>query len=205
MNEETQTSPISTEPKSNPLLNIGIIVGAIVFLGVAVFLYIRFDGKNARVQSSESQSESSVQLGSALGSVNEGQPAPDFSLSDASGKNYTLADFKGKPTLIVFEATWCTYCHQQNSDVEKLKKELGDKMNIVSVDVKEDLGTVLNAWQQRGNSRLVLLDTSGDVGGVYGIVSTPTNIFLDSNGTVHFKHPGLMGFDQMMEAFNNLS
>lgn len=177
-----------------------------MILGLGLFLYIKYNGANAKVGGTQStQDESSIQLTGQPGTVNEGQSAPEFTLSDTSGKNYKLADFKGKPTLIVFEATWCTYCHQQNSDVERLKKEIGDSMNIVSVDIREDVGTVLNAWQERNNTRLVLVDSNGSVGLSYGITSTPTNIFLNSDGTVFFKHPGLMGYDQMKEAFQSMS
>lgn len=193
------------QQNTSPVLNIGIIVGAVFLLGIGLFLYIKYDGAKARVSASEtSQAGSNIKLGANLGDIKEGQIAPDFTLSDTSGKNYKLTDFKGKPTLIVFEATWCTYCHQQNDDVERLKKDVGDKMNVVSVDLREDVGTVLNAWQQRKNSRLVLVDSDGQVGTTYGVTSTPTNIFLNSDSSVYFKHPGLMGYDQMKQAFNQM-
>lgn len=194
-----------SDKNSNPLLNVAIIVGVLLLLGAALFLYIRFDGKNAKVSAGEtSKTESNINLSGKQGALAEGQEAPDFTLSDPSGKNFTLSEFKGKPTFVVFEATWCTFCHQQNSDIERIQKDFGERVNVVSIDLREDVGTVLNAWQQRKNTRLVLVDSNGEVGATYGVTGTPTNIFLDSEGKVYFKHPGLMGYDQMKEAINQL-
>lgn len=204
MSEENKAN--LEQENSSPILNIVIVIGAIALLGVGIFLYVKYDGGAARVAATTppKDEESDVALGATLGQVAEGQTAPDFTLSDTSGNNYQLADFKGKPTFITFEATWCTYCHQQNNDVEKIKKEFGAKVNVVTIDLREDAGTVLNAWQQRKNERLVLLDTSGQIGGNYGVTGTPTNIFLNTDSTVSSRHPGLMGYDQMKEALTKL-
>jgi thiol-disulfide isomerase/thioredoxin len=37
-------------------------------------------------------------------------PAPDFALSDATGKSFRLSDFRGRPVLLNFWATWCLPC-----------------------------------------------------------------------------------------------
>ncbi|MBM3239586.1 redoxin domain-containing protein [Candidatus Poribacteria bacterium] len=35
-----------------------------------------------------------------------GQPAPNFTLQDLGGNQISLADFKGKPVILNFWATW---------------------------------------------------------------------------------------------------
>lgn len=193
------------ESNGRAWLNIIIIVVALLVLGAGVFLYVKYDGKNASVRAGQAtKDQSDVQIKGKLGSIEPGQKAPDFTLSDPLGKNYSLASFSDKPTFIVFEATWCTYCHQQNADVERIKKDFEGKINVVSIDLNEDAGTILNAWQQRNNTRLVLVDTDGSVSSKYGVTSTPTNVVINSDGTLLAKHPGLLGYDQIKDAINQI-
>ena len=45
-----------------------------------------------------------------------GQPAPDFTVQDVTGKDYTLSAYKGNPVVLEFMATWCPHC-QENAPV----------------------------------------------------------------------------------------
>ena len=43
-----------------------------------------------------------------------GRPVPDFVLKDQDGKDFRLADQKGRKVLIVFyRGSWCPYCMAQ--------------------------------------------------------------------------------------------
>ena len=42
--------------------------------------------------------------------------APDFTVTDVDGNNVKLSDFKGKPVVLNFWATWCYYCKLEMPD-----------------------------------------------------------------------------------------
>lgn len=67
--------------------------------------------------------------------------APDFTLKTLSGETFKLSENKGKVVILDFMAVRCPPCHQQMPELFELKKELGDSIVILSIDVDGESGS----------------------------------------------------------------
>jgi peroxiredoxin len=61
----------------------------------------------------------------------EKKEAPPFSLKALDGKTISLSDFKGKPVLLVFWATWCPSCREGITLLEKFSIGKRDQLTIL--------------------------------------------------------------------------
>ncbi len=52
-----------------------------------------------------------------------GKPAPGFSISTLEGKKISLEEFKGRPVLLSFFASWCPPCQKEIGELMKLREK----------------------------------------------------------------------------------
>ena len=122
-----------------------------------------------------------------------GQPAPDFTLMTVDGKQVSLSQFKGKPVIINFWATWCPPCRLEMPALEEISHQAADKgFIILAVDQEEDAATVKSFLTQNQYDYLSVLDINGAVSTMYQVSGIPTSIFVDANGIVREMHSGTM-------------
>ncbi len=77
-------------------------------------------------------------------------------------------------TLVDFFATWCGPCKTMHPVLEQLKKELGDSIRIIKLDVDKNQNLSIN----------------------YGIQSVPT-LMLFRNGNVLWRQSGAMSLSNL--------
>jgi cytochrome c biogenesis protein CcmG/thiol:disulfide interchange protein DsbE len=117
--------------------------------------------------------------------------APVFTLPQLDGQPLTLSNFRGKPTIVNFWASWCPPCRHELPALQAAYDAHRDEIGFIAVDVKEEPGVVTSFIEELGLSFPVVLDLDGQVSDVsYEVRGLPTTIFVDVNGVVAARHVG---------------
>ena len=114
------------------------------------------------------------------------EKAPDFVLKDLNGRKFRLSDFRGKqPVLIIFSATWCTFCRKEIPHFKSIHAAYAKQgLEIVNIDIQESKEKVAKFTAKYGLPYRVLLDEDGAVGGIYDIRGVPSMVLVDPNGNI---------------------
>ena len=114
------------------------------------------------------------------------EKAPDFVLRDLNGRKFRLSDFRGKkPVLIIFSATWCTFCRGEIPHFKSIHAAYAKQgLEIVNIDIQESKEKVAKFTAKYGLPYRVLLDEDGVVGGIYDIRGVPSMVLVDPNGNI---------------------
>ncbi|MBP3427576.1 MAG: redoxin domain-containing protein [Clostridia bacterium] len=127
--------------------------------------------------------------------------AKDFTAYDDAGNPVSLKDFRGKPVVVNFFASWCGPCKMEMPDFEDCYKEYGDKVQFLMVNLcafgndTKEAGKALVA--QGGYTFPVLFDTDGDAALTYSIRSMPTTIFVSADGELKGQRIGMIDRDTL--------
>ncbi|WP_019625825.1 DsbE family thiol:disulfide interchange protein [Thioalkalivibrio sp. ALJT] len=120
------------------------------------------------------------------------KPAPEFDLPELRDPEarFTSADLKGKPVLVNVWASWCVTCRQEHPMLARLSRAGVPVYGLNYKDRRED---ALRFLAQFGDPYDAIgFDESGLVGIDWGVYATPETFLVDRNGTIRYKHIGLI-------------
>lgn len=108
-------------------------------------------------------------------------PAPAINTIDSTGQPVSLQDYRGKPMVLYFWATWCPICRLEHGTISSLAEDhavLSIAMQSGSVD------EVHAHMQEHEASYRVINDPDGVLATQYGIRGVPTSILIDGDGNM---------------------
>ena len=126
--------------------------------------------------------------------------APDFHLKNLDGQMVSLSEFRGKPVLINFWASWCQPCREEMPYLQQVYDEwTGKGLVFLAIDIGETPATINKFFADNNLSLPVLLDTDKQVGQEYGITGIPETFLIDKNGIIRKKQVGAYPNKQAIE------
>lgn len=120
-----------------------------------------------------------------------GEAAPAFTLTDITGKEHNLADYKGKTVVLEWTNQNCPYVerHYKADTMAKTHEAVGkDDVVWLSIDSTHDRSAEeLKTWKEKqGFDYPVLADKEGKVGKMYGAKTTPHMYVVGPKGTLQY-------------------
>ncbi len=127
--------------------------------------------------------------------VEIGKPAPDFTATDINGKPVHLSDYKGKIVILESYNSDCPFCHNQyqTGAMQDLQKELAAKgvvwllvnsVNPANPSHRTDAQAQKEETAENMDVTAWIDDSSGTVGHLYGMETTPRMFVIDKSGVL---------------------
>jgi cytochrome c biogenesis protein CcmG/thiol:disulfide interchange protein DsbE len=125
-----------------------------------------------------------------------GKPAPAFALREVGTNNtIDIAQYRGRPLVINFWATWCGPCWEEHPVLVANAKMLQPNVQFLGVVFQDKEDKILGFLQQRGTAYPTVVDDRGKTAIAYGVGGVPETYFLDANGVIRAKYAGPMNGD----------
>lgn len=132
--------------------------------------------------------------------------APDFTVTDGDGKEVKLSDFRGKPVVLNFWASWCGPCKSEMPAFDEKYRQLGEEVVFMMVNAtdggRETVETAKKFIAESGYSFPVYYDTAYEANYFYGVSALPTTFFIDAEGYAVGYTSGAMSEDFLQQCID---
>ena len=158
----------------------------LLFLIIALIVLIL--GASLLYNSMKDSTEADMDTATSEDASESRTPAPDFTVYSMDGDKVSFSDFKGKPVVINFWASWCGPCQSEMPHFEEAYKKYGDDIHFLMINLtdgmRETPDTVMGFLDYFGYTFPVYYDMGYDASDAYGISPIPTTFFIDKNGNI---------------------
>ena len=120
-----------------------------------------------------------------LASPLTGKVASDFTFETFDGRRITLRQFRGRPVVLNFFASWCLACRDEALVLESGWQTYGPRGAVfMGVAVSDDRDDSIAFIRRHGKTYLLGSDADGSIGLDYGLFGVPETVFISPDGRI---------------------
>lgn len=140
--------------------------------------------------------QTDVNIGNRIGFT-----APDFTLPTLDKKEISLSDYRGRPVILNFWATWCGPCRYEVPAFKAFSEKYPEEeVVVIAVNTQDDPDSALGYAKADGLKFVIPVDPRGTVANLYNVRGMPTTFFISETGIItSIKIGPFLGIDEMEE------
>ena len=121
--------------------------------------------------------------------VDQGSAAPAWTGTDFSGNEVSFpAVIAGKPSVMIFWATWCPYCNAFMPYLGQIQKDYGeDKINVIAINAKERGVGDPAAYVADLDFAVIGVAEGDGIAEIYSVNFIPGLMIIDGDGNLAWK------------------
>ena len=192
-----------TDEKINQLLWLLVPVAVILISAVAIIDRIVHAGpaisQPAIVTKAATQND--VNIGIKIGFT-----APDFTLNTIDNKQISLSNYRGRPVILNFWATWCGPCRYEVPAFKAFSEKYPQEdVAVIAVNTQDDPDSARGYAIADKLKFVIPVDPTGAVAGLYNIRGLPTTYIIDGKGVItSIKIGPFLSIDEIEERMASL-
>jgi cytochrome c biogenesis protein CcmG, thiol:disulfide interchange protein DsbE len=118
----------------------------------------------------------------------ERAPLPEHTLDGfAGGEAVALADYRGRPLVLNFWASWCVPCVEEMPAFQQVAGELDGEVAFLGVDTRDAPRSAERFVDDLGITYDLAVDRDSVLASSLGVFGLPTTLFVDSEGTIVYR------------------
>ena len=135
--------------------------------------------------------------------------APDFTMYDEAGNAVRLSDFRGKPVVVNFFASWCGPCKIEMPYFDECYQTYGEDVHFLMVNLNafgNDTEEAAREMIAEGEYTFPFyFDSDGEAATAYAVRSMPTTLFIAADGELLGRKIGTISEDLLRETVEQMA
>jgi len=137
------------------------------------------------------------------------QSTPSLKLHDLQGAPHTLEDYRGKPVLLNFWATWCVPCAAEMPLLSEMQKQYQGKIVFIAASIDDgDMKPQVEAFirKHQGEALTVMMGATLDSLDDFGVnQGMPGTVFIDAAGKIVDRITGALKRQELEQRLRKLA